>query len=108
MESLFLNNSPELNAAGAYAVNFYSLGVPHTVVVDDYLPTQKVLDDQTWKMVPGTIFTKISEDGALWPSILEKAFAKFHGNYKHIVGGDPKNSANFLTGAPFDSLDIKN
>ena len=32
--------------------------------------------------------------------ILEKAFAKFHGNYKHIIGGDPKISAKTLAGAP--------
>lgn len=41
MEAVFLNKSGEnnsLNKAGVYAVNFYTLGVPHTVVIDDYLP----------------------------------------------------------------------
>ena len=36
LESIFLNT--EVNANGVYAVNFYTLGVPHTVIVDDYLP----------------------------------------------------------------------
>ena len=36
LESVFLNK--EVNANGIYAVNFYTLGVPHTVIVDDYLP----------------------------------------------------------------------
>ena len=36
MESVFLNT--EVSANGIYGVNFYTLGVPHTVIVDDYLP----------------------------------------------------------------------
>ena len=35
LESVFLNTDNEMNAEGIYAVNFYALGVPHTVVVDD-------------------------------------------------------------------------
>ena len=38
MEKVFLNQDNYQNKAGIYAVNFYSLGVPHTVVIDDYLP----------------------------------------------------------------------
>lgn len=48
----------------------------------------------------GTVFNKISRDGSLWASILEKAFAKFHGNYRHIISGDPRNSARTLFGGP--------
>ena len=36
MESVFLND--QVSANGIYGVNFYTLGVPHTVIVDDYLP----------------------------------------------------------------------
>lgn len=36
LESVFLNT--EKSANGIYGVNFYSLGVPQTVIVDDYLP----------------------------------------------------------------------
>ena len=38
MEKIFLNNVNEVSKLGIYAVNFYTLGVPHTVIVDDYLP----------------------------------------------------------------------
>ena len=38
VEKAFHNTSNNLNAAGAYAVDFYTLGVPHTVVVDDFVP----------------------------------------------------------------------
>ena len=38
MERIFLNNVDEVSPVGIYGVNFYTLGVPHTVIVDDYLP----------------------------------------------------------------------
>ena len=41
VEKLFLNANNEVSKAGIYAVNFYTLGVPHTVVVDDWLPLRK-------------------------------------------------------------------
>ncbi len=34
-------------------------------------------------------------------TILEKAFAKFYGNYKHIEAGDIRKSAKTLSGAPY-------
>ena len=36
LESVFLNS--EVSANGIYGVQFYTLGVPHTVIVDDFLP----------------------------------------------------------------------
>ena len=41
VEKVFLNANNEVSKAGIYAVNFYTLGVPHTVVVDDWLPLRK-------------------------------------------------------------------
>ena len=41
MEKVFLNSANEISKVGIYAVNFYTLGVPHTVIVDDYLPLTK-------------------------------------------------------------------
>lgn len=38
LEKVFLNTANALNNNGIYAVNFFTLGIPHTVVVDDYLP----------------------------------------------------------------------
>mmetsp|Transcript_18343 Transcript_18343/g.24523 ORF Transcript_18343/g.24523 Transcript_18343/m.24523 type:complete len:135 (+) Transcript_18343:385-789(+) len=76
MEDVFAKGL-KLKAPGAYAMNFYTLGVPHTVVVDDMIP---FLDNKP-------MFSKLSNDGAIWPMILEKAFAKMRGNYRHIIGG---------------------
>ena len=52
----------------------------------------------------------------MWGPILEKAFAKLHGNYQHIVEGDVREAAMTLTGSPslvqlheqFDMEDIWN
>ena len=38
LENLFVDQSGTLNKNGAYGVNLYTLGVPHTVIVDDFLP----------------------------------------------------------------------
>ena len=42
LEKVFLNESNELSPRGIYAVNMYTLGVPHTVIVDDYIPLRAV------------------------------------------------------------------
>lgn len=90
-----MNNSNELSPNGIYGVNFYSLGVPHTVIVDDYLPLRE------WGDGHNTLFAHIGPDSSLWGSILEKAFAKYHGNYKHLVAGNPMYAIRTLSGAPF-------
>ena len=68
---MFLNEQQELNDAGIYAVNLFTLGAPHTVVVDEWVPIKH----------GNTMFSKVAHDGAMWMPILEKAFAKYHGNY---------------------------
>lgn len=106
LENTFLNNDNELNAAGIYGVNLYTLGVPHTVIVDDWLPLEQMWDG-TYK----TIFTHVGDDSSLWGPILEKAFAKYHGNYEHIEGGDPRRAGRTLHGGPFEAFanrDLKN
>ena len=95
LEKVFLNIDNETSANGIYGVNFYVLGQPHTIIVDDYLP---VISDFNggWR----THASKVGEDGSLWGAILEKAFAKYHGNYEHTVGGNPAMSLRTLYGAP--------
>lgn len=84
VEKLFLNTANELSPNGIYAVNFYTLGVPHTVIVDDYLPLNK--DGNTYFAGLGETDT---DSGSLWVPIIEKAFAKYFGNYEHLIGGLP-------------------
>ena len=92
MESIFLNDAASAN--GIYGVNFYTLGVPHTVIVDDFLPLRK----------SGTKYSTtaggVGVDGSLWGAVLEKALAKYHGNFLHTDGGSPSTALKTLHGAP--------
>lgn len=96
IERTFLGTADgELNEQGIYAVNLYALGVPHTVIIDDWLPLRP--DEYGFT----TQFAKISDDKALWGPLIEKAFAKLHGNYSHIELGHPSQAIRTLTGSPF-------
>ena len=96
MEKVFLNHDTALNSQGIYAVNLYTLGVPHTVVIDDYLP----LTSQG-----NTLFAHPGKDNSLWVAILEKAFAKYYGNYYHIEGGFPEVAVRTMNGGPHEEYD---
>ena len=97
LEKVFLNDSAgELSPHGIYGVNLYTLGVPHTVIVDDYIPLQQYLNGGPYT----TIFSLVAEDSALWGPILEKAFAKYHGNYENLAAGDPRAATRTLNGSP--------
>jgi hypothetical protein len=89
LKNIFYND--ELSSVGIYALRVYVLGVPTTITVDDRIP-----------LVDGTsIFGAASPDGALWGMLIEKAFAKIHGNYESIESGDARASIDVLTGAPY-------
>ncbi len=94
MEKVFLNNTAGLNKAGIYGVNLWSLGVPHTVIVDDYMPHFE------WNGETMSPFSKIARDNGMWIQILEKAFAKYHGNYSHIDAGNPPTAVRIINGSP--------
>ena len=89
LEQVFYNEG--LSSNGIYALRLYILGVPHTVTVDDHMPLSSSGQ---------AIFAGVSQDGALWGPVLEKAFAKVHGTYEAIISGDPRHSIEVLTGAP--------
>ena len=93
---MFLNSN-KLSSAGIYAVNLYALGVPHTIVIDDYLPLVKDNDDNYKSK-----FAKPGPDKSLWGAILEKAFAKYHGNYRHTASGNSGAAIRTLSGAPYE------
>ena len=65
--------------------------MPLTTVIDDYIPTYSWGD---------AALEDISDKKGLWPILLEKAFGKFHGNYKAVVGGIPGDAITTMTGFP--------
>lgn len=100
MEKVFLlgenTDKNELSPNGIYAVNFYTLGIPHTVIIDDWLPLRHWYTGGL-----RTMFAGIGPDQALWAPLLEKAFAKYHGNYEHLAGGNFMYAVRTLSGAPY-------
>ena len=76
-------------------MQLYALGMPMTVVVDDYLPAFQQEDGSFT-----TLFSELSADSPLWTVIIEKAFAKRYGNYEHITSGVPSEAIRALTGNP--------
>ena len=93
IEKVFLNRGK--SAAGVYALQFWALNVPITITVDDYLPVTSR---------NRTLYAVIGEDNSIWGAIMEKAFAKFHGNYARIVGGDSVDGISTLNGSPYERL----
>jgi hypothetical protein len=92
----------DFNDAGIYAIKMYSLGVPITVIVDDWVPHYGT----TYQ----TIFAKVQKNGtkSTWPVILEKAFAKLMGNYAQLIGGWAERGVSQLTGFPSTNIRIEN
>ncbi len=64
-------------------MKFYINGQETPVIVDDYLPTKN-----------GRPCYAHSKSGELWVLLLEKAWAKVHGSYARIEGGQTSHAAN--------------
>ncbi|KAG5496882.1 hypothetical protein GH5_01388 [Leishmania sp. Ghana 2012 LV757] len=76
---------------GGYRLCISRNGWFHNFIVDSYLPTYN----------GGLYFAHSTQDPfELWVSLLEKAYAKMHGSYASIVGGDPLHALQDLTGFP--------
>ena len=85
-------------ALGAYRVTLNKNGWWEVIILDDYLPC----------VGNAPVFAKCSEDPCeLWPSLLEKAYAKLHGSYASITGGDALLALQDLTGYPVTRFDTE-
>lgn len=83
--------------SGAYFVRLLKDGWWNVVVVDDYFPV----------MGGKAAFACNRDDPTeLWVAILEKAFAKLHGSYAAIAGGNPAHALRDLTGFPATGLEF--
>ena len=70
-------------------------GLKQCVKVDDFIPVRN----------ENPAFTR-SNGKETWVIMVEKAWAKVHGSYERIVGGDPCNTIRDLCGAPGNSYEI--
>jgi len=96
IKRVFHNNAT--NTAGIYAVNMHLLGSPITIYVDDWFPFVKLnYGSRKGQTIP--VFAQIPNSKAIWPMILEKAFAKYYGNYEHLDRGSPTTAFASLFGS---------
>ena len=82
---------------------FYISGEKRTIVVDDLFPYNEA--KKNWA------FSRPDKDRDIWVLLLEKAWAKIHGNYQRIEAGTNGEALPALTGAPADftyHAEIKN
>jgi hypothetical protein len=95
VESLFPSNSSHsYQSAGVYTVRLCKNGIWQTIRVDDYFPCYPG---------GGPIFSKCNGN-ELWVLLMEKAFAKCHGNYVAIQSGFSYEALMDLTGAPYKNV----
>ena len=94
IRNLFL--SDKQNKWGIYGMRICKNGEWKEVVVDDYIPCYK--GDPAFSKANGN---------ELWVILLEKAWAKLHGNYERIEAGFAENVMRDLTGAPTEVIETE-
>ncbi|RUS90532.1 hypothetical protein EGW08_001709 [Elysia chlorotica] len=83
---------------GLFHFNFWWYGNWTEVLVDDYLPTDGYRP----------IYCSNRErPDEFWPCLLEKAYAKLHGNYQALVGGNVQNALVDMTGGISETIDLQ-
>eukprot|EP00826_Nyctotherus_ovalis_P043558 TRINITY_DN45_c0_g1_i4.p1 TRINITY_DN45_c0_g1~~TRINITY_DN45_c0_g1_i4.p1 ORF type:complete len:779 (+),score=212.20 TRINITY_DN45_c0_g1_i4:210-2546(+) len=90
VQQLFLQQ--ERNNAGCYVVRLFICGQYVNIHVDDYFP----IDPYKRPAFAG------SKGQELWVMLIEKAWAKLHGAFAVIEGGDSRESFAAITGAPVE------
>ena len=94
IQRVFISN--QLSPAGVYALRFWHNGKWTPVLVDDHLPSTD----------RGNMAFAAGKNNQLWPSLVEKAYAKINGNYRSICYGNAKDALTDLTGVPCSTVQI--
>ncbi|KAK3279928.1 hypothetical protein CYMTET_12209 [Cymbomonas tetramitiformis] len=89
--------------SGCYCVRFFLDGAWTSVLVDDLLPCTSAPRRADQVFDTGLAFSRAA-NSQLWVCLLEKAYAKAHGSYRAISGGEIAEALLDLTGAPTFTL----
>lgn len=93
LKSMFITQSR--TKSNAYAFKWWIGGSPRPVIVDDHVPMRRYSNGQ-WN----TVFAGQDATRGLWVPIMEKAWAKVHGNYEMIAGGWSTEAWSSMLGVP--------
>jgi calpain-15 len=96
VEKLFITQA--YNEEGVYRLRICNNGAWVEVTVDDYFPCMEN---------GGPIFSR-SNGNELWVLLIEKAYAKIHGNYYNLRDGYVYEGMKDLTGCPTECLEFDN
>lgn len=98
IERIFTNT--EYSKEGAFEIQFFwSLGT-FRQIVDDRIPVTTVPRGYVGAGTKRPFNSKVGSNGGWWLTILEKAYAKFNGNYSNLNGGQPEQALRELSGMP--------
>lgn len=101
VEKVFANRDRDDD--GFYVFEFFLLGEPKYLVIDDRLPVMEAGAGETF-LSTGTQYKTFmsgpSDYGAWWLPILEKAYAKFIKTYADLNAGNEWESLRGMTGMP--------
>jgi hypothetical protein len=90
-------NTKARNSGHVYSANLWVGGKKRPVTVDDNIPFVDYRGNGSY-LAPW--FSKLGKEGGFWGPIMEKMWAKMHGNYENIHGGDPREGFRALNGNP--------
>jgi calpain-10 len=90
-------NTKAKNTGHIYSANFWIGGKQRPVTVDDNIIFSDYYGDGRYVSPK---FSKLGAEGGFWGPIMEKMWAKMHGNFERIIAGDPREGFRALNGNP--------
>ena len=101
------DGQPRYNSdVGVYGIRLFKNNQWEVVIVDDFFPCMGAEDAENSASNKGSIVGHSDGFKAIWVSVLEKAYAKYHGSYEVLQDGFVQHALKELTGAETDCVSL--